>query len=698
MSFTVVALLLFSNDSSLNAAPFDTGMITLQQPDRTEFTGRIWGDEFFFWAETEDGYRFIQSGDGWYYYAQLNEDGEFSPSKYKVGIDSPPEFSYQLDGTQSRIDDINQQIEDFKEQLEINRQWFAQKQEEAQGQVTTLKVGIILIEFSDTTHFTSQYRPDGYTTADFDSLMFSYNYWYEPDPQFGTPHPENEAVFGSFRDYWDQMSRGKLLITGKVVNPDRDQDGVPEWLKASGTREYYFDEVSGWDLAVEAYQLALDSGYISEDSADTNYYDKCAVIYALEAPATGYYVAGGDLDGKIFYLAERSGPNLVGGTLEEKSFTHIGVYLHEFGHTIGLNDEYDGRGEDGHTHLFNFCLMAGGMYNVPDRKAACPATLSPFYRILYDWANSVTIDKDTLDFIVEYDFANPKLYRIDPIYASSDEHYIIETKNREGFDLYIPGDPADTVNQAGTLLVWQHYTHSNYPISDYQDRIRVKSADYIYGDSTQLSDFFPATLDLNNYQDFNDTTAPATTINDTHPLLSLPGDPAHFALNGIQKLTNGNTLIESLKLLYGLSTFNKFSGWQLLSVPLVLGDYSIETVFPGCEVAYKFDGTYIQVDTLENGPGYWAKFDSSRTVTMFGDYLKYLEIPVDSGWNIVGSINFDNPVANVCTEPPGIIDIIYGYKGGYVFMGIDSTLKPGEGYWENQLTRVINIERRMQTL
>lgn len=151
--FMVITLVLYS-DRVINASPFDTGMITLQQPDRTEFTGRIWGDEFFFWAETEDGYRFIQSGDGWYYYAELNKDGEFSPSKYKVGIDSPPEFSYQLDRTQSRIDDINQQIEDFKEQLEINRQWFAQKQEEAQGQVTTLKVGIILIEFSDTTHFT----------------------------------------------------------------------------------------------------------------------------------------------------------------------------------------------------------------------------------------------------------------------------------------------------------------------------------------------------------------------------------------------------------------------------------------------------------------------------------------------------------------------------------------------------------------
>ncbi len=146
----------------------------------------------------------------------MDENGEFTKTTYKVGIDSPPASSYKLERTQARIDEINLQIEEFNEQIELNRQWFAQKQSEAQGLAVTLKEGIILIEFADTTHYTAPYRPYGYTTADFDSMMFSYNYWYEPNPQSGIPHPENEAVFGSFRDYWDQMSRGKLKITGKV--------------------------------------------------------------------------------------------------------------------------------------------------------------------------------------------------------------------------------------------------------------------------------------------------------------------------------------------------------------------------------------------------------------------------------------------------------------------------------------------------
>jgi len=53
------------------AGPIDNKMTTINQPNDVTFAGRIWGDEFIYWAETEDGYRFVQASDGWYYYATL---------------------------------------------------------------------------------------------------------------------------------------------------------------------------------------------------------------------------------------------------------------------------------------------------------------------------------------------------------------------------------------------------------------------------------------------------------------------------------------------------------------------------------------------------------------------------------------------------------------------------------------------------
>ena len=78
------------------------------------------------------------------------------------------------------------------------------------------KEGIILIRFADTTHYTAPYRPYGYTTADFDSMMFSYNYWYETDPQIGRlPHLKMKQ-YSAASEITGIDARGKLKITGKV--------------------------------------------------------------------------------------------------------------------------------------------------------------------------------------------------------------------------------------------------------------------------------------------------------------------------------------------------------------------------------------------------------------------------------------------------------------------------------------------------
>ena len=88
-------------------------------------------------------------------------------------------------------------------------------------------------------------------------MMFSENgAWF--DTTGTTPHPENEKVYGSCRDYWYQMSKGQLRIGGKVVNPDTTGDGVPEWIEADHTREYYSNLL--WHdttLANEAIQKAV---------------------------------------------------------------------------------------------------------------------------------------------------------------------------------------------------------------------------------------------------------------------------------------------------------------------------------------------------------------------------------------------------------------------------------------------------------
>ena len=113
LHLALVFFFIFVLLKNLSAAPFDTGMITLNQPNNVTFTGRIWGDEFIYWMETENGYRFVESYEGWYYYATLDQNGEYAPTNYKVGINPPPASSYKLERSQARLNEIADEIVQF---------------------------------------------------------------------------------------------------------------------------------------------------------------------------------------------------------------------------------------------------------------------------------------------------------------------------------------------------------------------------------------------------------------------------------------------------------------------------------------------------------------------------------------------------------------------------------------------------------
>ena len=65
-------------------------LFTFYQPDKSSFTGYVYGDEFIHSYETEDGYTFVRNTDDhFYYYAELNAEGDLVPGPYKIGEVDP---------------------------------------------------------------------------------------------------------------------------------------------------------------------------------------------------------------------------------------------------------------------------------------------------------------------------------------------------------------------------------------------------------------------------------------------------------------------------------------------------------------------------------------------------------------------------------------------------------------------------------
>ncbi len=120
-------------------------------------------------------------------------------------------------------------------------------------------------------------------------------------------------------------------------------------------------------------------------------------------------------------------------------------------------------------------------------------------------------------------------------------------------------------------------------------------------------------------------------------------------------------------------------GWNLLSVPLLSEDMQYNSLFPNSTSnPFSFNNGY-QIDSLlQNGKGYWLKFNSASTIELSG-INNSDTIALAEGWNLIAPFEKSVPVSNITTIPDGIIQSsFFGFSNSYNLSG---ELLPGKGYW-----------------
>jgi len=123
-------------------------------------------------------------------------------------------------------------------------------------------------------------------------------------------------------------------------------------------------------------------------------------------------------------------------------------------------------------------------------------------------------------------------------------------------------------------------------------------------------------------------------------------------------------------------------GWDMMSVPVTVVDRRKTAMFP-TSVSSAFGymgGGYVIQDTLEYGVGYWLKFPTSQSVSVYGENRSRDTIDVVLGWNMIGSISGSIPVGSIIQIPTGIVVSPYfGYSStGY---SPATSIDPMRGYW-----------------
>jgi len=181
------------------------------------------------------------------------------------------------------------------------------------------------------------------------------------------------------------------------------------------------------DGVVDAIMIVFPGTGADEDGEDSGHIlPHMSILRNNEG--TAYY--SGSFDGVIF--SEYVVCPEKGKVGNQYFIRPIGVYAHEFGHTLGLPDLYDRSEEDASEGVGEWCLMGSGSWNGTDGDT--PSHMSAWCKYKLGW----------VDPIILTDTANLELQNIEEndgqiykIYADGyqwNEYFLLENRQLAGFD------------------------------------------------------------------------------------------------------------------------------------------------------------------------------------------------------------------------------------------------------------------------
>lgn len=255
---------------------------------------------------------------------------------------------------------------------------------------------------------------------------------------------EKKVETGSVREYYQEVSNGKIQIQGDVVGPYR----LPKTLAT------YANNSSGTGQnAPNARTMALDTAMSLLSGINLTVYDNdrdgFVDAFVIVHAGTGGEVTNDPnkiwshkwvLDGKEAYTPAGNTTKLYSYlTVPEDCL--LGVCAHELGHLLfGFPDLYDSTYQS--EGIGSWCLMSGGSWN---NNGNTPAHPSAWCKANQGWI-TVDVPKTNQTNVsiadVKTGFTVKKLWKNG---IPGNEYFLLENRQQDKFDLFLPGNG---------LLIW----------------------------------------------------------------------------------------------------------------------------------------------------------------------------------------------------------------------------------------------------
>ena len=497
------------------AIPAKPTPVEFTQPDGSVINVQIRGDEHHHFYLSEDGYLLVNVDDA-FYYGNVNDLGEIKASSLlarPAGLRTSVENEYLSKVDMQKVFGNLEATANTKiaERRAAIANANAARMAKAPGQQHLPGVGLfpgssypskgrskglaILVEYKDKKFTVSD-------PNDFYNRMLN-------EPGFSDEH-----ATGSAYDYFVACSNG-------AFRPDFDVYGpvcLPEKMSYYGENDAWGDDKRPAMLAIDGCQLLDDEVDFSQYDCDGDgYIDNVFIFYAGQGEADGgsantiwphswqvtlytsvQYVFDGVRLDKYACSNEWQGSAMSG------SPTGVGTFCHEFSHVLGLPDEYD-TAYGGSFTPGAWSALDYGPYNNDGRT---PPLYSIFQRNALSWCEPVNV---TGEMSVEL---HPIIHNAGLVIETENENefFLLENRQKEGWDKYLPGHGMLIWHIAYNPQLWQSNSPNNNSTHQYID---IEEADNTKSESSRAGDAFPGT---SNVTSFTDDTTPSMKSWSRQPL------------------------------------------------------------------------------------------------------------------------------------------------------------------------------------
>lgn len=396
-----------------NAYPFP---ITYNQADGTTVTVRLHGTEDFHYMTTLDGMLVVNTGKG-IYVARITEDNTLEATNvlaHNASERTAEEFA--LASAQDK-DGFIKRGQEQREMLLAKPVIPAGATPKLFPHKGTPKVLVMLVDFTDKgfsvgeplKNFNQSLNKEGHGKGTFQNFK----------NEQGISYHENR-IYGSVSEYFDCMSYGQF----------RPQfDIVPNIIHLKNEVSYYGDSENMNAFVKDACTIAKNDYNVDFSQYDSNNDGYCDLVYFTFA---GQGENSGGAKSTIWSKSGTVSSFTMDGkkvcrygvscelAISDEYIDGIGVFCHEFSHTMGLPDFYNttnASSEAPNQGMEYWSLMDWGMY-LRDGTGSYPTPYTAWERCYMDWIDIPTITTNGH-------------YTVYPYYEDNHNAYIIENPEND---------------------------------------------------------------------------------------------------------------------------------------------------------------------------------------------------------------------------------------------------------------------------